>query len=382
MNLLTKKTFNLINKALVTKEWAVVQITIVNYFHNHQVLCDKKHLPKYDVTLHTFNAVEQKEKKAFLKVIEFYIKENKTRRGNADFVAHALMYMDQFRVNKDLDVYKAILNVFPKGPYIPENKYQAMLHHYPKHQSVTMDLLVKMEQNKVMPDYDMQQMIINIFGTSSEPIKRLWRMMYWMPKFSKLDPWPLPKPTPTDVRVLAQFALQKLSSVDVQAKITQYDTKNVQDAVDDTWIISSISKSQQELLAVQPINKSLIVEGPFIIWVADQHLNYFVLKGNPIEREIIYESYDDVSNLQIPFWEKHHIKIPVTIHEQSDGVYYAMCSTGTSSKDSLLSWIRCLQKTNPILEKIPITFKIKSIVEKSLCIEDKSVQESKPICKH
>lgn len=71
----------------------------------------------------------------------------------------------------------------------------------------------------------------------------------------------------------------------------------------------------------------------------------------------------DITKLKIPFWEKHNVDMPVTIHEQDDGVYYAMCVTGTSSKDSLLSWIRCLQKTNPILEQIPIVFKLKSVVE-------------------
>lgn len=69
------------------------------------------------------------------------------------------------------------------------------------------------------------------------------------------------------------------------------------------------------------------------------------------------------------FWERHNFKIPVTVHEQDDGVYYSMCATGTSSKDSLLSWIRCLQKTNPILEKMPVTFKMRFVTEEKPCID-------------
>lgn len=83
--------------------------------------------------------------------------------------------------------------------------------------------------------------------------------------------------------------------------------------------------------------------------------------------------------MKIPFWEKHNFKIPVTIHEQEDGVYYAMCATGTSSKDSLLSWIRCLQKTNPILEKVPVTFKLKSITNEQLYIKDTEKPDVKQI---
>lgn len=83
--------------------------------------------------------------------------------------------------------------------------------------------------------------------------------------------------------------------------------------------------------------------------------------------------------MKIPFWEKHNFKIPVTIHEQEDGVYYAMCATGTSSKDSLLSWIRCLQKTNPILEKVPVIFKLKSITNEQLYIKNDKKPDVKQI---
>lgn len=48
------------------------------------------------------------------------------------------------------------------------------------------------------------------------------------------------------------------------------------------------------------------------------------------------------------------------MHEQEDGTILACCATGTSSKDSLLSWIRFLNMDNPDLEGIPILFKISS----------------------
>ena len=47
-------------------------------------------------------------------------------------------------------------------------------------------------------------------------------------------------------------------------------------------------------------------------------------------------------------------------HEQEDGTIFAMCVTGTSSKDSLITWIRYLQKNNPILEHAKIVFTLKS----------------------
>lgn len=53
-----------------------------------------------------------------------------------------------------------------------------------------------------------------------------------------------------------------------------------------------------------------------------------------------------------------------SIHQQDDGTIYAICATGTSTKDSLLSWIRCLEMNgNPSLAHIPVLFKFRAPVE-------------------
>ncbi|XP_076648474.1 evolutionarily conserved signaling intermediate in Toll pathway, mitochondrial [Halictus rubicundus] len=369
MELLIRKIPALLHKVGTANESKFVQIALVNYFHNdHNVLYDKnKSTGK--LPLAYFNIADKKEKDTFLDVIHLYSKESTLRTGHAEFITHAMKYMDEFGVSKDLEVYKALMDVFPKGHYIAKNRYQAMMYHFPKQQDTALQLLDKMEYNRVIPDYEMQEMILNIFGERSVAIKKFWRMMYWMPKFSRLNPWPVPHPSPTDPKELADYAIKKLCSKDVLNEVTEYKTKDIPDAVDDTWILSTMSRSQRELLAVQPVDQPLYIEGPFTIWVGDSHLDYFVLKGDPIKREIVHDSADDVDNIQIPFWEKLHNRIPVTLHEQDDGVYYAMCLTGTSSKDSLLSWIRCLQKTNNILNHIPIVFKLKSIPVDPLYIE-------------
>ncbi|XP_053983628.1 evolutionarily conserved signaling intermediate in Toll pathway, mitochondrial isoform X1 [Hylaeus volcanicus] len=379
MYFLMKRTFNLLDKVPITKGWTFAQLMIFNHFHkNHQILYDeKKH--KDAIAVYNFDMMEKKEKETFLDVIRLYVKDRSLQRGQADFIKYALRYMKEFGVHKDLEVYKALLDVFPKGVHIPTNIYQIMVYHYPKQQDVALLLLRQMEENNVMPDYELQEMILNIFGERSYPIQKLYRMAYWMPKFSRLNPWPLPEPTPKDPQVLAKYAIAKISSIDVRARITVYKTKDVLDAVDDTWIISSISKWQQTLLAVQPTNKPLVIEGPFMIWVGDQRIDYFVLKGDPIKREVIPDTTDDVSNLKIPFWQSLHTKIPVTIHEQDDGVYYAMCATGTSSKDSLLSWIRCLEKTNPTLKSIPVVFKFKSLTNDPSYLEDKKANDKEEL---
>ena len=43
-----------------------------------------------------------------------------------------------------------------------------------------------------------------------------------------------------------------------------------------------------------------------------------------------------------------------------DGTILGCCATGTSTRDTLLSWIRFLQRDNPALENIPVLFTLHS----------------------
>lgn len=63
-----------------------------------------------------------------------------------------------------------------------------------------------------------------------------------------------------------------------------------------------------------------------------------------------------------------------SLHQQDDGTIYAICATGTSTKDSLLSWIRLLETNgNPRLAHIPVLFKFRAPVDdKSLVVVNKS----------
>lgn len=53
-----------------------------------------------------------------------------------------------------------------------------------------------------------------------------------------------------------------------------------------------------------------------------------------------------------------------SIHQQDDGTIYGICATGTSTKDSLLSWIRLLELNgNPSLAQIPVLFAFSTPVD-------------------
>lgn len=254
---------------------------------------DKKNTSKSTaLVLHFFESAEHKGKEAYLDIVREYKNNNVLRRGHVEFIQVALKYMDEFGVNRDLAVYKTILDVLPKGKFIPTNYWQTLFMHYPKQQYVAIDLLCKMEDNCVIPDVEMQQMLLNIFGVQGAPLKKFWRMMYWMPKFANLHPWPCKRPAPKDPRVLAELAIDKLSSVDITTVVSEYKTKDVEDSIEDTWILSSMSDAQRKLLRQQPTTKPLYVEGPYSVWVADQCIDYFVLRGDTIKKEEVFTDLD------------------------------------------------------------------------------------------
>lgn len=55
--------------------------------------------------------------------------------------------MEDYGVEKDLQVYKALIDVMPKGKFLPQNIFQAEFMHYPKQQQCIIDLLEQMEDN-------------------------------------------------------------------------------------------------------------------------------------------------------------------------------------------------------------------------------------------
>lgn len=99
------------------------------------------------VTYDPFLAKPKKTKETYLEVIKMFEERDTRRRGHVEFIYAALSRMKEFGVQKDLEVYKALVDVLPKGKFIPVNIFQAEFMHYPKQQQCAVDLLEQMEDN-------------------------------------------------------------------------------------------------------------------------------------------------------------------------------------------------------------------------------------------
>lgn len=108
---------------------------------------------------------------------------------------------------------------------------------------------------------------------------KLWRMMYWMPKFKNLSPWLLPDPVPNDTLELAKLAIKQMCTVDVESVVDVFDSSKVDDSIDETWIVSGQSPEQKKLLRRHPPMNAIRIEGPHSIWLRNRSLDYFILMG-------------------------------------------------------------------------------------------------------
>lgn len=133
----------------------------------------------------------------------------------------------------------------------------------------------------VIPDHEMQDILVNTFGRRGHPVLKYMRMLYWMPKFKNASPWLLPNPVPNDTMELARLAVERMCTVDLTSDVKIYETKNVESSLDDTWIVSGMSLEQSELLKAHNPNIPLTIEGPSIIWLRNKSVTYFTLRGDP-----------------------------------------------------------------------------------------------------
>lgn len=98
-----------------------------------------------------FEHARNKDKATYKEMIKIFENKDKHRRNHVEFIYAAMKNMEAFGVHKDLETYKALINVMPKGKFIPQNIFQAEFMHYPKQQQCIVDLLEQMEDNGVIP---------------------------------------------------------------------------------------------------------------------------------------------------------------------------------------------------------------------------------------
>ena len=93
-------------------------------------------------------AKKARNKETFKAALQLYIKRHGVyRRGHVEFMYAALERMREFQVHRDIEAYKALIDIFPKEKMVPRSIWQVEMMHYPKQQQCCIDILDEMEYN-------------------------------------------------------------------------------------------------------------------------------------------------------------------------------------------------------------------------------------------
>ena len=103
--------------------------------------------------LHLFDNVKEKSKTSYVEMIDIFNNKDIRKRNHVAFIYSALKHMKEFGVDKDLEVYKHLINVLPKEKLVATNMFQVEFMHYPKQQQCIIDVLEQMEDNGKIYNY-------------------------------------------------------------------------------------------------------------------------------------------------------------------------------------------------------------------------------------
>lgn len=328
---------------------------------------------------------EEKTKETFLEKANLFKQSvTKHRMGHTEFVYAALRVMKDYGVHRDPVAYKALIDVFPKGVMIPDNFIQSGLYHFFKQQWAVIEILHQMESYRLPVDNEIERLVVDTFGKDSYVWRKVARNLYWTSKFINADPNPVPENlSKLEPLELAKIALKRMCP-DLQTKITAFSTAQVDGSLDKTWILSAQSPLQVELMQDVPEDEPLYLEGPLRVWLQEHQITYFMLiADNKDAAKKAAEKDDpyDVARLPLNFYplpKKDALLKPKSVHIQDDGYILALGATGTSSRDSLLSWVRILEQLNPAMKNRRVVFKIQAPITQVEPHQDNSSQASQP----
>ncbi|KAM5169892.1 evolutionarily conserved signaling intermediate in Toll pathway, mitochondrial [Mantella aurantiaca] len=310
---------------------------------------------------------QEKDKASFVEALDMFCGRDVRRRGHVEMIEAALKWMPEFGVEKDLEVYNKILDIFPKEVFVPQNYIQSMFNHYPQQQECAIKVLEQMENNGVTPDKNTRFLLTQTFGKLSHPMKKYQRIMYWFPRFKHVNPFPVPAGIEADPVSMSKMCLERIAA-DKDSHITVYQlpcTEQCDDGTvrEHTHLVGIQSPDQMSLLADHDHRYPVLVEGPFPLWLKKKCVNYYVLRAEPDgnkketildpERSLYYPVHMDF-DLERDLGDDYTFDVD----EVDEGPVYAMCMAG--EENLLVRWIQGLQETNPILGEVPVLFRLSS----------------------
>ena len=305
-----------------------------------------------------------------------------SRMSYVEFIDEALAKLKNLGLEKDLNAYKELLRVFPPGKFWPRRWDSNFGLFNAPQQLAAVRVLHQMELNGLRPDKDFEKIIIDAFSKKSDVWVKVIRMNFWSMKGRNIDPNPLPEKLPEEAHQKAKVALSRMLE-DPKSIITITNSSRVPQSVDKTWIVFSQSPDQKVIIDRLPEESILYVEEGGEVYVGKDYLTYYLLKYRVDDetrerktRRTVVPNFD-YNTLKVKFYGKPIKEVLADMldkHFVDSGYVLGLCITGTSSQDSLLSWIKILQERNPLMNKHNVIFQMRRRVPELIEYQDKMRQ--------
>ena len=150
-------------------------------------------------------------KEKFANALKDYLVREKFRRGHVNFIAIALHRMEEFSVEKDLESYNMLLNVFPKNKFHGRNRFERLWPKPSPQIELALHILVKMEDNGIIPDVETYDILAEVFGVISPPITKCLQMVKWFDRYAEVDPYEILGDLPTNPVDLSKIVLKRIA---------------------------------------------------------------------------------------------------------------------------------------------------------------------------
>ncbi|EYB82975.1 hypothetical protein Y032_0345g3096 [Ancylostoma ceylanicum] len=322
----------------------------------------------------------ERNKDTFLAAIAAF--KEKKPRGHVEFINTALKYIKEYGIHKDLDIYKALLDVFPKGKMIPQNTFQRIFLHYPVQQNCCVKVLDEMEWNGVQPDKEIHDIVVNAFGDWNFATKKVKRMLYWMPKLKYSNKYldrrdvegkSLSPPE------LAGIALKMMSrDPGTELSLTRLAPKGPHDQ---PWFAIAQSLTQKNLIRglhedvevrcssvfrlflagisnsffVGNTGGNVFIDGPYKVYVMDHQVEYIVMTSAPLfkqDDDFKQEEFEEDFSHWFTEWKQEKFERKRSVHEQRHETILAMGAMYRNDNKTASLWLERLHEENPSLKKL------------------------------
>ena len=150
----------------------------------------------------------------FSLALQQYLAREKYRRGHVSFITNAMNKMPEFGLERDLITYNRLLDILPKGRFYPKRLLDVLWPRPLPQTELALELLTRMEDNRVWPDQVTYSILLEVFGKHSLPVEKCERILYWFDLYKDADPYWIEGDLPEDQIDLSKLTLQRIVGKD------------------------------------------------------------------------------------------------------------------------------------------------------------------------